>query len=331
MRSRALCSPAFVEHDHRSLAVLGTTHGAEAWVQNFRALVELAPDTIYRTLHFRGAARGFLSVGTWLGSREGGRYEIPLVAVLELDAHGAIARADLYEPDQQDQALARFRELDDATASRFANAASRANRKRTIASTRATGRASSRVCRPTSCSRSAVACCATPAAWTSGSTQTRLLFDLPESRFAIELLATRGERLSLHRHEFEGTVPDGGGPLALDPHLALHEVDADGRIVAIVLFDLEDLDAAYAELDARFDAGEAAAAPAHDGSADRAAPPPTWTATGTPSPRTYAPDVRLRRPPGARLGNAARRRCVHAHAAGARRARARTPGCETTT
>ena len=33
----------------------------------------------------------------------------------------------------------------------------------------------------------------------------------------------------------------------------------DGRIVAIVLFDLEDEDAAYAELDARYDAGEGAA------------------------------------------------------------------------
>jgi hypothetical protein len=45
----------------------------------------------------------------------------------------------------------------------------------------------------------------------------------------------------------------------MDDHLVLHEVDGDGRIVAIVLFDLEDLDAAYAELDARFEAGEATA------------------------------------------------------------------------
>jgi ketosteroid isomerase-like protein len=45
----------------------------------------------------------------------------------------------------------------------------------------------------------------------------------------------------------------------MDDHLVLHEVDRDGRIVAIVLFDLEDQDAAYAELDARYDAGEGAA------------------------------------------------------------------------
>ncbi|MCU0670969.1 MAG: nuclear transport factor 2 family protein, partial [Myxococcota bacterium] len=253
----ALCSPAFVEHDHRSLAVLGTTRGAEAWVQNFRALVELAPDTIYRSLHVRTAERGFLSVGTWQGSREGGRYEIPLVAVLELNAHGAIARADLYEPDQQDQALARFRELETTTPSRFANAASRANRKR-IECFNARDWAGVESCVSADLvfeeRRRLLHNAGDKDVWLA---QTRLLFDLPESRFAIELLATRGERLSLHRHEFEGTVPDGGGPLALDPHLALHEVDADGRIVAIVLFDLEDQDAAWAELDARYDVLEA--------------------------------------------------------------------------
>ena len=123
----ALCSPAFVEHDHRGLAVLGTTHGAAAWTQNFRTLVELAPDTIYRSLHVRSAARGFLSVGTWQGSRDGGRYEIPLIAVLEVDASGAIARADLYEPDQLAHALARFAELTALARAEmpFANAATR--------------------------------------------------------------------------------------------------------------------------------------------------------------------------------------------------------------
>ena len=37
------------------------------------------------------------------------------------------------------------------------------------------------------------------------------------------------------------------------------EIDADERIAAIVVFDLEDFDAAIAELDARYLAGEAAA------------------------------------------------------------------------
>ena len=41
--------------------------------------------------------------------------------------------------------------------------------------------------------------------------------------------------------------------------LGIAEIDADERIVAAVLFDLDDIDAAFEELDARYLAGEAAA------------------------------------------------------------------------
>ena len=41
--------------------------------------------------------------------------------------------------------------------------------------------------------------------------------------------------------------------------LQIVEIDADERIVAVVVFDLDDIDAAFAELDARYLAGEAAA------------------------------------------------------------------------
>ena len=41
--------------------------------------------------------------------------------------------------------------------------------------------------------------------------------------------------------------------------LGIVEIDADNRIVASVLFDPDDIDAAFEELDARYLAGEAAA------------------------------------------------------------------------
>ena len=41
--------------------------------------------------------------------------------------------------------------------------------------------------------------------------------------------------------------------------LAVFEIDADERIAAVVSFDYDDIDAAFAELDARYLAGEAAA------------------------------------------------------------------------
>ena len=41
--------------------------------------------------------------------------------------------------------------------------------------------------------------------------------------------------------------------------LSLSEIDADERIVAFVTFDVDDIDAAFEELDTRYLAGEAAA------------------------------------------------------------------------
>ena len=68
-------------------------------------------------------------------------------------------------------------------------------------------------------------------------------------------LATRGERLGLARMLFEGDVDESGGALAIE-YLAVGEVDDAGRFVAVELFDAEESDAAYAALDARYDAAE---------------------------------------------------------------------------
>src|SRR5262249_36790484 len=76
------------------------------------------------------------------------------------------------------------------------------------------------------------------------------------SRWQFELLATRGERLALLRVEITSEVGDGGS--ALGELLWLVEVDANGRRRLLVTVDPEDIDAAYAELDDRYQAGEAA-------------------------------------------------------------------------
>jgi hypothetical protein len=64
-------------------------------------------------------------------------------------------------------------------------------------------------------------------------------------------------RNGLSRYLFEGHVDGGGGTLAID-YLSVDELGDDGRFVEVILFDPDDLDAAYDELDARFAAGEAA-------------------------------------------------------------------------
>ena len=50
--------------------------------------------------------------------------------------------------------------------------------------------------------------------------------------------------------------------------LSILEINADERMTALIAFDLDDLDAAIAELDARYLAGEAAAH-SHTWSVDR--------------------------------------------------------------
>ena len=75
------------------------------------------------------------------------------------------------------------------------------------------------------------------------------------------VIATRGERLVLSRIRFSGRDQR---PEAFHTEvLGIVEIDADDRIAARVVFDLDDIDAAFAELDARYLAGEAAAHAQH--------------------------------------------------------------------
>jgi DNA-binding SARP family transcriptional activator len=71
------------------------------------------------------------------------------------------------------------------------------------------------------------------------------------------VMATRGERLVLVRCRF--AFRDQGPEAFLGELLGIAEINADERIVAAVSFDLDDMDAAFEELDARYLAGEAAA------------------------------------------------------------------------
>ena len=72
-----------------------------------------------------------------------------------------------------------------------------------------------------------------------------------------DFIATRGERLALCRTRYSGRDkrPDA---FHIDT-LHIVETDADERFAALVTFEVDDIDAAFEELDARFLAGEAAA------------------------------------------------------------------------
>ena len=85
----------------------------------------------------------------------------------------------------------------------------------------------------------------------------RTIVDLWITKVSSTIIATRGERLVLMRTHFSGS--DQGPGAFLTEVFGLVEIDTDERIVAIVSFDLDEIDAAFDELDARYLAGEAAA------------------------------------------------------------------------
>src|SRR4029453_14986674 len=86
---------------------------------------------------------------------------------------------------------------------------------------------------------------------------TRPLLAMGSGAASSALLATRGERLALAQYTAE-VAEDAVGPSTIDS-LMLVETDEHGNLVAYDRWDLEDEGAARAELDARYEAGEAAA------------------------------------------------------------------------
>ena len=85
----------------------------------------------------------------------------------------------------------------------------------------------------------------------------RALADLGVAHIASTVVATRGERLALTRARMSGR--DQRPDAFYTEALSILEIDADNRGAAKVVFDPDDIDAAIAELDARYLAGEGAA------------------------------------------------------------------------
>ena len=80
--------------------------------------------------------------------------------------------------------------------------------------------------------------------------------DVGAKEITSTVIATRGERLVLRRARYSSSAQR---PEAFDVEaLIIYEINADGQLAAGVIFDVEDIYAAFEELDARYVAGEAA-------------------------------------------------------------------------
>lgn len=81
--------------------------------------------------------------------------------------------------------------------------------------------------------------------------------DVGVEDITTRVIATRGEHLALSRFRYSGR--EQGQETFVAETLVVGEINADGRVAAGVAFDVDDIGAAFEELDARFRAGEAAA------------------------------------------------------------------------
>lgn len=247
-------TPDWVNIDHRRLAPIGAgdleafLHAT--WELSPRARIYIA--AVHR-LSGRGAVVTHVAIGT---SPAGFDAEWQVVDVVLFDGD-RISRTELFDEADLAEALARFDAIQ-AAARRPENAASRLYERfkacyaerdlQTIAKMFADN-----VC--TEDRRRVVNSGVRPgksAVMDEVSALAELDIDL-----MTEVIATRGARLVLSRVQISGPDPghEGFSVVGLD----IIELDAEGQAVARLVFDLEDIEAAFKELDARYVAGEAAA------------------------------------------------------------------------
>jgi ketosteroid isomerase-like protein len=246
--------------DWRSLG-LWTARGREAAVRAFQTMLELVGSfevRIAEILDLRADALLLRCNNTGTLREGGGAYERSFILLLRFAADGLVAQSEVFESERDTEALARFDALAAQPPPRFENAATRAMEQTMEAwRTRDWQRIEARI----------------PEGFQLLDRRKLVQLELDRDgaieylrstfglapRIDIAVLATRGERLALARVLGEMGAGDVGASEI--ESLMLYEMDARGARKALIRFDLDDLDAAYAELDARFDAGEAAACP----------------------------------------------------------------------
>jgi len=251
----ALLAPDLVVHDHRLLG-WETLHGTAQYVAALRSLVELAPDAQLRIDHVVLSERGLLCVPSWVGTREGGPFEAPSVFVTELDAEGRICRLDQYDPGQLDAARARLAELSGAPGTPAIENAATRMREQVDAAWNARNWTRFAALYPPSLRLSDRRTLVQLELDGDEHLERMRPFSAMDSSQRTTVLATRGNRLALIRLRWQGsdrTV----GPSEIE-FLAVVELDGAGQQSAMVMFDADQLDAAYAELDERYGAGEGA-------------------------------------------------------------------------
>src|SRR5438552_2735587 len=267
-RYNAAIAPTVEFVDHRTVGI-GSGRGAEAFREWDRSLLEVAENLAFRVddilclrpdaLLIRWTNSGTLRVG-------GGAYERCLLMLWMYGPDGLLTRYEQFDADCDHEALARFDALVPSSAE-VPTTASRAARIDTAAT-----RCAERFREAWEALDIERFAALFAPGFRNVDRRPMLQTDLDRDQFlesfrpifastsrvdfASALLATRGDRLALYRMSI-AVVQGGSGPAEV-AFLQIFEVDALGRNVAGFGFDPDDLDGAYAELDRRYAAGEAA-------------------------------------------------------------------------
>ena len=257
-RLSADVDPAIDFVDHR-LAGFGSLHGAEALARAIATAFEVAdglsehcadvlavqPDTLLVSWVTAGRVR-----------QGGGEFEWPHLRLCRVGPTGRFTRVEAFAVDQAREALARFDELSAAQPKAcIENVATRAMAAAVAAIQARDWDRFDGTFDPEFRSSDRRRLLRLELDRAQFLALMRAVFQI-DQRISIELLATRGSRLSLVHYRWlasEGSVGPSDGEF-----LMISEMGHAGRQVAQVSFDADDLDAAYAELDRRFAAGEAA-------------------------------------------------------------------------
>ncbi len=273
-RLAAVYAPTIEAVDHRRLGTW-SARGIDAVLRNAasaramgRDLVSLDEDV----LALRSDACLVHRSHRGIADASGGAFEFSLLLLRTFGLDGRVTRFEVFDDGAETAALARFDELTAARA-RFAELASTAATER-IENT-ATRTAERFAERWSALDTEGMAALLAPT-FRNLDRRRLLVTDLDREGFlasyrpliaraerveiANELLATRGDRLALFRTCHVALYDEGIGAVEV-AFLHLAEGDPIGRVVTSVIFDPDALDAAYAELDARYAAGEGAATP----------------------------------------------------------------------
>lgn len=246
-------SPVFI--DHRPLV----TSDAVDIAAHLRTVWDLIPDVrVYIEAVHRLSQLGAVVTQTLKGtSQEGFDAEWRMINVFAVEGD-LISRCETFDEADLDAALARFEELHPPQARSLDNAANQVG-KRFLAHFAARewdAMAELLADDYYHDDHRRVVNAGIRRGRDAGIANMRAVADLGIANVELAAVATRGERLVLVRSIF--SFRDHDSEAFRNEQLDVGEINADGRLVANVSFDADDIDGAFAELDARYLAGEAA-------------------------------------------------------------------------